>query len=123
LPRKLTEPWIDRLNEHLAYPFPLEKVIKNIVTNISKTIIVGISITPIVIVNIILGGTCTHEEVDAYKALFQEFCDIFSISCVEMLNMDPHIVEHCINVCLMHHTFSKNNNLSTLKGPHHQNKD
>jgi len=33
-----------------------------------------------------------------YKALFQEFCDIFTWTYTEMLRMDPAIVEHHIDM-------------------------
>ena len=44
-----------------------------------------------------LGASCSLEEVDAYKALFQEFRDIFSWSYIEMLGLDPFITEHHID--------------------------
>ena len=47
-----------------------------------------------------LGESYSPEEVDAYKALFQEFCDIFTYSYTEMLSLDPSIMEHHINTCL-----------------------
>ena len=44
-----------------------------------------------------LGSSCSPEEVDAYTALFQEFCDIFAWSYTEMPDLDPSIVEHHID--------------------------
>ena len=43
------------------------------------------------------GASCSSEEVDAYKALFQEFRDIFAWSYTEMPGLDPSIVEHHID--------------------------
>ena len=44
-----------------------------------------------------LGASYSLEEVVAYKALFQEFHDIFSWSYTEMPGLDPSIVEHHID--------------------------
>ena len=43
------------------------------------------------------GASCSVEEVVAYKALFQEFHDIFSWSYTEMPGLYPSIVEHHVN--------------------------
>ena len=47
-----------------------------------------------------LGASCSLEEVAAYKAIFQELCDIFSWSYTEIPGLDPSIVEHHINTLL-----------------------
>ena len=44
-----------------------------------------------------LGASFSPEEVDAYTALFQEFCDIFTWSYIEMPGLDPSIMEHHID--------------------------
>ena len=65
--------------------------------NISPTIKVNISTTLGVVEDITLRVSCSPEEVASYKALFQEFCDIFTWSYTEMPRLDPSIVEHCID--------------------------
>jgi hypothetical protein len=67
------------------------------IANISPTIKVDISIKPGIIEEIIIGAACTLEEVTAYKALFQEFWDIFAWSYTEMPGINPSIVEHRID--------------------------
>ena len=44
-----------------------------------------------------LGASYSLEEVAAYKALFQEFRDIFARSYTEIPGLDPSIVEYHIN--------------------------
>ena len=46
--------------------------------NISPTIKINISTNFEIIEEIMLGASCSPEEVDAYTTLFQEFCDIFT---------------------------------------------
>ena len=46
--------------------------------NISPTIKINISTNPEVVEEIMLGASCSSEEVASYKALFQEFCNIVS---------------------------------------------
>ena len=65
--------------------------------NISPTIKIDISTNSEIIEEIMLGASCSPEEVDAYTSLFQELCDIFSWSYTEMLGLDPSIVENHIN--------------------------
>ena len=48
--------------------------------NISPTIKIDISNNSEIIEEIMLGASFSLEEVDAYTALFQEFCDIFTWS-------------------------------------------
>ena len=45
-------------------------------------------------------ASCSLEEVAAYKALFQEFCDIFAWSYTKILGLDPSIIEHHIETWL-----------------------
>eukprot|EP00253_Pinus_taeda_P003762 PITA_03762 len=40
------------------------------------------------------GASCTDDEIQTYKALFQEFCDLFAWSYEEMPGIDPAIVVH-----------------------------
>jgi hypothetical protein len=65
--------------------------------NISPTIKIDISIKPGIIEEITIGAACSPEELIAYKALFQEYRDIFSWSYTEMPGLDPSIVEHRID--------------------------
>ena len=65
--------------------------------NISPTIKIDISTNSEIVEEIMLGASCSPEEVTAYKALFQEFCDIFAWSYTKMLDLDPSIMEHHIN--------------------------
>jgi hypothetical protein len=46
--------------------------------NISPTTKIDISITQGIIEEITIGAACSPEELIAYKALFQEYWDIFS---------------------------------------------
>jgi hypothetical protein len=65
--------------------------------NISPTMKIDIFVKPGVVEEIIVGEACTPEEIIAYKALFQEFRDIFSWSYTEMPGISPSIVEHRID--------------------------
>ena len=62
--------------------------------NISTTVPIDISVKPVIVENIHIGASCTIDEIQAYKALFQEFRDIFSWSYEEMPRIDPSIVVH-----------------------------
>jgi hypothetical protein len=63
-------------------------------SNISPTIPLDISIKPGVMENIHIGASCSTDEVHTYKALFQEFRDVFAWSYEEMPYIDPDIVVH-----------------------------
>ena len=65
--------------------------------NILPTIKFNISTKPEVVEYITLGASFSPEKVASYKALFQEFRDIFAWSYTEMPGFDPSIVEHHIN--------------------------
>ena len=54
----------------------------------------GAGIKPGIIENIHISASCTSDEITTYKALFQEFCDIFSWFYEEMPGIDPKIVIH-----------------------------
>ena len=69
-------------------------------SNISPTIKIDISTNYEIVEEIMLGASCSPEEVDAYKALFQEFHDIFAWSYTEMPSLDPSIMEHHIDTWL-----------------------
>ena len=62
--------------------------------NISRTILIDISVKPGIVENIHIGASCTENEIQIYKALFQEFCDVFAWSYEEMPRIDPAIVVH-----------------------------
>jgi hypothetical protein len=63
-----------------------------------ETIIEMISIdiyrTPGGMENVLVGANCSPEEIRIYTDLFKEFCNIFTWSYEEMLDIDPRIVEH-----------------------------
>ena len=65
--------------------------------NISPTVKINISTNLDIVEEIMLGPSCYLKEVTAYKALFQEFRDIFAWSYSEIPGLDPSIVEHHIN--------------------------
>jgi hypothetical protein len=65
--------------------------------NISPTIKIDISIKPGIVEEIIIGDACTPQVIAAYKALFQEYRDIFTWSYTEMPSLDPSIIEHHID--------------------------
>ena len=44
--------------------------------------------------NIHICASYTDDEIQTYKALFQEFCDVFAWSYEEMLGIAPSIVVH-----------------------------
>jgi len=60
--------------------------------NISRTVPIDISVKPRIVENIHIGASCTENELQTYKALFQELCDVFSWSYEEMPRIDPAIV-------------------------------
>ena len=68
--------------------------------NISPTIKINISTNSEVVEEIMLGASFSPEEVVAYKAIFQELCDIFSWSYTKIPALDPSIMEHHINTWL-----------------------
>jgi hypothetical protein len=65
--------------------------------NISPTIKIDISIKSGIIEEITIGATCSPKELTAYKALFQEYRDIFACSYTKMPGLDPSIVKHRIH--------------------------
>jgi hypothetical protein len=66
-------------------------------TNISPTIKIDVSIKSGVVEEITIGIAYSLEEIPAYKALFQEYRDIFSWSYAEIPGLGPSIVEHHID--------------------------
>ena len=62
--------------------------------NISRTVLIDISVKPGIVENIHIGASCTEDEFQTYKALFQEFHDVFPWTYEEMLGIDPAIVVH-----------------------------
>jgi hypothetical protein len=85
---------IDWFNNPIPSPDAFEE---GNLANISPTIKIDISIKPGIVKEIIIGAACTPQEIDAYKALFQEFRDIFALSYTEMPGLDPSIVKHRID--------------------------
>jgi hypothetical protein len=66
---------IDWFNNPIPSPDAFEE---GNMANISSTIKIDISIKNDVVEEIIIGAACTPQEIAAYKALFQEYRDIFS---------------------------------------------
>ena len=62
--------------------------------NISRTIPIDISVKLGIVENIHIAASCTDDEIQLYKALFQEFRDVFAWSYEEMPGIDPAIVVH-----------------------------
>ena len=62
--------------------------------NISPTIPLDILIKPGIVENVHIGASYSLDEIQTYKALFQELCDIFSWSYKEMPGIDLYIVVH-----------------------------
>jgi hypothetical protein len=85
---------IDWFNNPIPTPDAFEK---GNLANISPTIKIDISIKLGILEEIIIRAACTPEEITAYKALFQEFRDIFAWSYTEMPGINPSIVEHRID--------------------------
>jgi len=69
-------------------------------TNISPTIKVDISDVPNHVEHILLGASCSAKEIVQYKALFQEFCNVFTWTYIEMTGLDPVVMEHHIDTWL-----------------------
>jgi hypothetical protein len=85
---------IDWFNNPIPTPDAFEE---GNMANISPTVKIDISIKPRIIEEITIGAACSPEELTTYKALFQEYRDIFSWSYTEMPDLDPSIVEHRID--------------------------
>ena len=66
---------IDWFNNPIPTPDAFEE---GNLANISPTIKIDISIKPGIVEEIIIGAACTPQEIAAYKALFQEYRDIFA---------------------------------------------
>jgi hypothetical protein len=62
--------------------------------NISPTIPLDILIKPGIVENVHIGASFSSDEIRTYKALFQEFCDVFAWSYEEMPGNVPDIVVH-----------------------------
>jgi hypothetical protein len=65
--------------------------------NISPTVKIDISIKLRIVEEITIGAGCSDEELISYKALFQEYRDIFSWPYTEIPDLDRSIVEHRID--------------------------
>jgi hypothetical protein len=79
------------------FPEPIHDVLyEGNLGNISPIIPLDISIKPGVMENVYIGASCFANEFRIYKALFQEFCDVFAWSYKEMPQIDPNIVVHDI---------------------------
>jgi hypothetical protein len=86
--------YIDWFNNPIPAPDAFEE---GNMANISPTIKIDISIKFVVIEDITIGVACSPKEITTYKALFQEYQDIFSWSYKEMPSLDPSIFEHRID--------------------------
>jgi hypothetical protein len=72
-------------------------LLNNNMAKISPTFKIDISIKPGILEEIAIGASCSLEELIAYKALFQEYRDIFSWLYTDMPSLDPSIFEHRID--------------------------
>lgn len=68
--------------------------------NISRTVPIDILVKLGIIENIHIDSCCMDDEIQTYKALFQEFCKVFAWSYEEMLGIDMSIVFHEIKTYL-----------------------
>jgi hypothetical protein len=68
--------------------------------NISPTVEIDISMKLGIIEETAIGTTYSLEKIISYKSLFQDYRDIFSLSYTDIPNLDPSIVEHCIDTWL-----------------------
>jgi hypothetical protein len=66
---------IDWFNNPIPSPYAFEE---GNMANISPTVKIDISIKPRIVKEITIGIACSLEELTAYKALFEEYRDIFS---------------------------------------------
>jgi hypothetical protein len=81
-----------RLIDWFNHPIPVPDTFEEgNMANISPTIKIDISIKNGIVEEIIIGAACTPQEITAYKALFQEYRDIFAWSYIEMPGLDPSI--------------------------------
>jgi hypothetical protein len=81
--------------------------------NISPTIKIDISIKNGVVEEITIGAACTPQEITAYKALFQEYRDIFAWSYTEMPGLIPLSSNIASTPGPTLHQFVKNNDRYT----------
>jgi hypothetical protein len=85
---------IDWFNNPIPAPYAFEE---GNMEDIYPTVKIDISIKPGMIEEITIGTACSPDELTDYKALFQEYRDIFSWSYMEMPGLDPSIIEHHID--------------------------
>ena len=95
----LTELYHPSIQTFFSNSFPINEIeSKKNLSNIEQTISIDISTKPGIIENIHVEVSCSPLELDSYRSLFHEFCDIFAWSYKEMLGIDTSIVEHTINM-------------------------
>jgi hypothetical protein len=70
---------------------------KGNMANISPIVKIDISIKPRIVEEITIGVACSLEKLTSYKALFQEYWDIFSWSYMNMPGLNPSIAKHRID--------------------------
>lgn len=66
-------------------------------SNISLTMTINIPTKPGITKNIIIGASCSSNEVIAYIKLFKKLRDVFTWSYTKMSGLDPIIVKHYID--------------------------
>jgi len=71
---------------------------KKNLSNIEETIPLDISVKPVIAENIYIGASFSPSDIETYKTLFQEFCDVFSWTYEEIIRIDPNIVVHEIKM-------------------------
>lgn len=91
--------------EDSSYPFPPPTVTHEVwskgnLGNITRMILINISIKPGVVEHIDIRVSCSPYEIKTYTRLFQEFLDVFAWSYKGMLGIDPNIMVHEIPMYL-----------------------
>ena len=66
--------------------------------NLTKTILIDISVKTGIVENIHIGADCNPEEIARFTSLFKEFRDVFAWSYEEIPDIDPSIFKHEINI-------------------------
>ena len=66
--------------------------------NLSKTMLIDISVKMGIVQNIQIGADCNPEEIACFTSLFKEFRNVFAWSYDEMPGIDPSIVKHEIKI-------------------------
>ena len=66
--------------------------------NLSKTMLIDISVKTGIMENIQIGADCNPEEIACFTSLFKELRDVFTWSYDEMPGIDSFIIEQKIKI-------------------------